>query len=135
MASIIVLGFLVQGFGWALVALLAAAFMALYMEGKIGFSITECETIEEMAAVESARAEFAERLRRRALEEQKKAQAEQARFVEVDIALNEVNDVIREATLARIKTRIYALRLLDLIASQNPRTAGQYGRRKCSARS
>lgn len=108
MASIIALGFLVQGFGWALVAILAASMAALYMEGKIGFSIAECETIEEMAAIEGARAELAERLRRRSIEAATKAKESQAQFVEIDIALNEVNDEIREATLANISARIYA---------------------------
>lgn len=108
MASIIVLGFLVQGFGWALVAVLAAGMAALYMEGKIGFCISECETIEEMAAIEGARAELAERLRRRSIEAQKKARESQAQYIELDIALDEVNEVIREAMLKSISERIYA---------------------------
>ena len=110
MASIIALGFIVQGFGWALVAVLGAILFAVHLEPsmKIGFSISECETLEEMAAIEEARAELATRLRQRSIDAANKAKEAQQQFAEIDIALNEVNDEIREATLASISARIYA---------------------------
>lgn len=110
MASIIALGFIVQGFGWALVAVVGAILLAAHLEPsmKIGFSISECETIEEMAAIEEARAELASRLRQRSIDAANKAKESQQQFAEIDIALNEVNDEIREATFASISARIYA---------------------------
>jgi len=111
--SMIILHTLVNGFGWAMLAVLCGAAVAYLFNAEITamfsrrFSLEECETVEEIAVIEGARAELADRLRSKASEAAKKAQEARFTHLEVEIALTEIDAVIREATLKEISRRIF----------------------------
>lgn len=90
--SILFLGNIVNGFGWAFLAFAIGTLVAYLLSDQITemlsttFSLEECETVEEMMEIEDARAELAENLRRRAQKAREEAKEAEARFVEIDLS-------------------------------------------------
>lgn len=118
--SIILLGTLLSGFGWALTALFfGAIFAVLFQDRFMGyfakhFSVSECEDIEEIRIIEEVRAELATRLKARAQKAREGVQRAEDRLTEVEICIDEIN---RDISLATAEERMNTLiREMDEIA-------------------